>query len=222
MNDRPEDEVWAADTGVTLQSLVDDPACPALLSRVLTGIHSWQIRNETTVGRTLKASQLMPEWVAALLALGASVTVEDDGGPEDVALETVIRRQVKGDVKMLHVPCQADIQWGEARVARTPSDDPIVAVFAVVRVNQGVVEEARVTLTGVSSQPVWLAEASSGLVGQDLTETQIRDISLAIEDEVQPEGDYLGSEEYRRAMAGVLTRRALEACAAGLAAGGSR
>jgi CO/xanthine dehydrogenase FAD-binding subunit len=33
-----------------------------------------------------------------------------------------------------------------------------------------------------------------------------------VEEEVTPRGDFLGSEEYRRAMAGVLTRRALEQC----------
>jgi CO/xanthine dehydrogenase FAD-binding subunit len=37
-------------------------------------------------------------------------------------------------------------------------------------------------------------------------------VANAIEGEVAPEGDFRGSEEYRRAMAGVLTRRALEQC----------
>jgi CO/xanthine dehydrogenase FAD-binding subunit len=40
----------------------------------------------------------------------------------------------------------------------------------------------------------------------------IRAVATAVEDEVEPEGDFRGSEEYRRAMAGVLTRRALEQC----------
>jgi CO/xanthine dehydrogenase FAD-binding subunit len=41
---------------------------------------------------------------------------------------------------------------------------------------------------------------------------RIRAVAAAIEQEVVPQGDFLGSEEYRRAMAGVLARRALEAC----------
>lgn len=220
MNDRREGEAWTVDPNATLQSLLEDPACPGLLSPVLRGIHSWQMRNETTVGRTLKASQLMPQWVAALLALGATVTVEDDDGAVDVALKALIRGRVEGDVKALHVPPRAGMRWGEAHVARTPSDDPIVAAFAVVSSSDGVVEEARVALTGVSSEPVWLTDGGDALLGRALDRERIAATASAIEDEVEPQGDYLGSETYRRAMAGVLTRRALEACVALPEAGG--
>lgn len=213
MNDRREGETWAVDADATLQSLLEDPTCPGLLCRMLKNIQSWQVRNETTVGRTLKASSLMPDWTAALLALGAVVTVEADGDAEDVDLEALIERKVEGQIKTLHIPCQNGTRWGEAHVARTPSDDPIVSALAVVRSSDGVVQEARVALTGVSPAPVWLAEAPSALVGQTLDDGRIAEVASRVESEVQPEGDYLGSEGYRRAMAAVLTRRALEACA---------
>jgi CO/xanthine dehydrogenase FAD-binding subunit len=193
---------------------LEDPACPELLSRVLSGVHSWQVRNETTVRRTLKASQLMPQWVAALLALGATVVVENDDGVADVALKALVTGRAEGDVKAVHVPRRTDMRWGEAHVARTPSDDPIVAAFAVVTFSDGVVEEAHVALTGVSSEPVWLTDADDALRGQALDRERIAATASAIEDEIEPQGDYLGSEAYRRAMASVLARRALEACAA--------
>jgi len=41
---------------------------------------------------------------------------------------------------------------------------------------------------------------------------RIRAVAEAVEEEVAPRGDFLGSREYRRAMAGVLVRRALEQC----------
>ncbi len=220
-----EEEVWTVDAGATLQSLLDDPACPALLRRALNAIQSWQVRNETIVRRTLKASSVMPNWMAALLALGAVVTVEGDGGDEEVDLEALIQREVKGAIKTLHVPRRAGARWGEAHVARTPSDDPIVAAFAVVSSRDGVVEEARIALTGVSSAPVWLADTSDALPGRVLDDGPTGDgaipprwiehVASAVQDQVRPQGDYLGSEEYRRAMAGVLTRRALQACGSG-------
>jgi carbon-monoxide dehydrogenase medium subunit len=180
------------------------------------------VRNETTVGKALKASSLMPHWVAALLALGAVVTIEGDEGVEDVGLDALMQRQVKGDVKTLHVPRLPETGWGEAHVARTPSDDPIVSAMAVVRASDGVIQEARVALTGVGPGPVWLADAPEALLGQALDEGRIGEVASGVEDEVQPQGDYLGSERYRRAMAGVLTRRALETCAASLTAGGGQ
>jgi CO/xanthine dehydrogenase FAD-binding subunit len=199
-----------------------------LLTQVLRTIHSWQIRAETTVGRTLRVSQLMPHWVAALLGLGAVVSVENGEGVNEVDLEALINRQVSGDVKELYVSRQADVHWGEASVARTPSDDPIITALAVLRSRDDVVEEARLLLTGVSSRPVWISDALTMLVGQALSRGPtsspgwIDDVASAVEEEVEPVGDYLGSQAYRRAMAKVLTRRALEACLAERSPGGGR
>jgi CO/xanthine dehydrogenase FAD-binding subunit len=214
-----EESTWCVSADASLQAVLGDPACPPLLSQVLTSVHSWQIRSETTVGRTLRAAQLMPHWVAALLALGAVVTVAGDDGAEDVELSALTRGPginrslASSDVAALCVPRRAGARWGEAHVARTPSDDPIVAALAFVRAEDGVVQEARVALTGVSSEPVWLSDAPGALLGQALDQERIKAVASAVEDEVRPERDYLGSEAYRRAMAGVVTRRALEVCA---------
>jgi len=213
MNEQIEREVWAVDPGASLQSVLDEPSCPPVVRRALTGVHSWQIRNETSVDRTLRASQLMPQWVAALLAMGATVTLEGDDGSDEVPLNALITKDKKGDVAALHIPSLgASTYWGEAHVGRTPSDGPIVAVFAVLAMNGEVVETARLAMTGVWSEAVRVAEAADALVGKPLSRDWIADVAAAVEDEVEPVGDYLGSEAYRRAMAGVLTRRALEAC----------
>lgn len=199
---------WSITTDASLQAVVDCAECPPVLSQTLVGPLSWQVRNETTIGRALRASRLAPQWLAALLALDATVTVEGD----EVPLEAVLRREVKGDLTALHVPLDGGWRWGEAKVARTPADEPIVAAVAAVRLNDGVVEEARVALTGAWPEAARLAEAPGSLVGGPLDEGGIQEVAAAVEKEVAPKGDYLGSEEYRRAMAGVLTRRALEAC----------
>jgi CO/xanthine dehydrogenase FAD-binding subunit len=101
---------------------------------------------------------------------------------------------------------------GEAYVARTPSDSPIVLAVAAVDISDGVISRARVALTGVWDEPVRLAEAPSNLVGGPLNQDTIAATAAAVEAEVSPQGDFRGSVEYRRAMAGVLTRRALERC----------
>jgi CO/xanthine dehydrogenase FAD-binding subunit len=235
MTERQEGEVWTVDADTTLQSLLDSPECPELLRRALTGIYSWQLRNETTVRRALGASQLMPQWLAALLALGSVVTVEGGDSPErhpkpvegpvagQAPLRDLLEHKVQGHVIALHIPTEGShTRWGTADVGRAAADEPIVAAFAVVKMNAGAVEEARVVLTGAWPEPVRLAETPGVLVGEPLSEDRIRAVAAAVEEEVDPQGDYLGSAAYRRAMAGVLTRRALEACAAALTAGGGR
>lgn len=217
-----EESVWRVDADTSLQKVLDDPACPPLLIRVLTAVGSWQVRNETTVGMTMKASRLMPQWLAALLALGAKVRVEGEEEPQDVDLEAVVRRQAKDQVIELQVPWTTDTRWGEAHVARTPSDEPIVAAFATVKLSGGVVEDARLTLTGGSQEPVWLADAARMLVGEALTEQSIEGVAFAVGEQAQPHDDYQGSPSYRKAMSSVLARRALEACIASDTAGGGR
>ena len=107
-----------------------------------------------------------------------------------------------------------DLRWGEARVARTPADEPIVAAVAVVELDGGIVRQARVALVGAWREAARLAEAPSALLGGPLDGERIRAVAAAVEREVAPRGDFRGSAEYRRAMAGVLTRRALEQCTA--------
>ena len=213
--------VWSVDADALLQSVLDRPDAPPLLRQALSGVLSWQTRNETPVRRTLTSPRLAPQWVAALLVQGATVTIEAEAGPSDVPLELLPEHRGEGAVAALHVPPGGPGRWwGEAHVARTPADEPIVAAFAVVDVSGpstssgqgGVVLQARVALTGAWPEPARLAQAPAALAGGPLDAERIRGVAAALEQEVVPPGDFLGSEEYRRAMAGVLARRALEAC----------
>jgi carbon-monoxide dehydrogenase medium subunit len=213
MDHHQRQEVWRIDGDVPLQAVLDGPECPPLLRQTLTGVLSWQMRNETPVRRVLSVPRVAPQWVAALLALGATVTVEGDDGLSEVPLEALLRAQASGRVSALNVPVgPGGASLGEAHVGRTPTDEPIVAAVAAVEVAGDAVRQARVALTGVWPEPVRLAEAPVQLVGGPLDADHIRAVAEAVEEEVAPNGDWLGSVEYRRAMAAVMTRRALVAC----------
>ena len=208
-------KLWSIDADSPLQSVLDAPECSPLLRQALTGAISWQTRNETPVRKALTSLRIAPQWVAALLALGATVSVERGEGTEEVPLEALLYQGGKGRATTLHVPPGGPgRRWGEARVARTPADEPIVAVVAVVDVEADnlTVRQARIALTGVWSKSARLAEAASYLVGRSLDETSMQAVVEGVEKEIAPKGDFLGSEEYRRAMASVLTHRALEQC----------
>ena len=204
-------KTWSIDAGETLQGVLESEGCPALLRQALTGAMTWQNRNRRLVGRALLSPTIAPQWTAALLALGATVTIDVDGEAKDVLFEDLFQRRIKGPVASLQVPT-AGVRWGEAHVGRTPADEPIVAAIAGIEEQDGLVSRARVALTGAWSKPVGLARTSERLVGGPLDAEGIREVSQAVEGEVAPKGDFRGSEEYRRAMAGVLTRRALQQC----------
>ena len=208
-------KLWSIDADAPLQSVLDASECSPLLHQALIGAVSWQTRNETPVRKALTSPRIAPQWVAALLALGATVSVERGEGTEEVSLEALLHQGGKGRATTLHVPPGGPgRRWGEARVARTPADEPIVAVVAVVDMEADnlTVRQARIALTGVWPKSVRLAEAASYLVGRSLDETGMQAVVEGLEEEIAPKGDFLGSEEYRRAMAGVLTHRTLEQC----------
>lgn len=216
MNEDNATEVWTVKPQTSLQSVRDEPACPVLLRKVLTRGVSWQMRCETSVDRTLRSSHLTPHWIAALLVLGARVSIDQPDGSVQVALDAFMRGTRKGNIAALHIPLPGiGTAWGEAHVARAPSDDPIVAALAYVVFRRQTVERARVALTGVWADGARLSAIPDALVGAPLTGERIADVCRSIEDEVYPKGDYRGSEAYRRTMAGVVTRRALLQCLAG-------
>jgi carbon-monoxide dehydrogenase medium subunit len=203
--------VWPIDADTTLQAMLETEACTPLLHQALTGALSWHVRNRRPLRRALVSPGIAPQWMAALLALGATVTVEREPEPEEMPLEELLQERVDGEIIALHVRTEG-LRWGYAQVARTPADDPIVAAVACVEMQGGKVRQARVALTGAWSRPVRLATAPGRLVGGPLDEKQIQAVATAVEEEVSPKEDFRGSSEYRRAMAGVMTRRALEQC----------
>ncbi len=198
-----------------LQVVYEAPDSPDLLRRTLSGAVTWQQRNETTVERALRSPNLAPQWVAALLALSASVTFSD--GPEEpLAVYLRRKRGQRSQPAAVHLPLNVPGRtWGESHIARTPADRPIVTAIAVTDWADGVIRQARLALTGVWPTPVQLAESAAALVGGPLDDDRIEQVASAVQQEVSPPDDFYGSADYRRAMAAVLARRALEACRKG-------
>jgi len=214
-------QIWSVETDAPLQSFLEWPECPQVIQDSVTGVMSWQRRNEVSIGRALRSPRIAPQWVAALLAWGGTVSVEDGVESEMAAVEIpladALSQKLAGKIRQLHVPLVAadpswERRWGEAHVARTLADERIVSVTAVADVAGGIIQAARVALTGVWELPVALVAAAHILPGMSLSDADFAAVAAAVQQEISPRGDLLGSAEYRRAMAGVLTRRALEAC----------
>jgi CO/xanthine dehydrogenase FAD-binding subunit len=214
INDQPYQEGGRSlrlDAQATLDAVFQCSDCPEALISGLRGKITWQKRNEYSIERTLTIPGLAPQWIGALLACGARAIFED--GRETLLKDLFMTSRQPRGLAAVQVPLDVPGRlWGEARTGTSPADFPIVWALAVVDVADGFVQQARVALTGVWTQSVALAESASKLVGNPLTNEWIDKIAAAVEGEVNPQGDYRGSVEYRRAMAGVMTRRALEKC----------
>lgn len=201
------DNFYCIQPEVDLDSIYSSGKLPEVLRHTLERGFSWQRRNETTLERTLNMPGLAPLWVGGLLAGGTLVVVND----KSIPLEEVLQLSTKQSYQKVCLPIRG-LVWGEAQVARTPVDEPIVSAIAAVKIVQGVVMQVKVALTGVWPHSVGLVHAVDGLIGGPLSQEQIVAVSAKVADEVEPKADFLGSVEYRREMAVVLTRHALEMC----------
>lgn len=197
----------------SLQTLYEHPACPQLLHVVLSQVASWQERNETTLGVALRWS---PDLCAALMVMGTRVrTNKNDTQPagEEFLADFLSRRGTIASLIELSLGLEVPERvFGHAHVRRTPGDIPIVSAYAAVDLGEGQVKAARLALTGVWREQPQLVESVSRLVGNPLSDEAISTSAKAIAKETNPKDNYLGSAEYRREMAEVLTRRALTMC----------
>jgi CO/xanthine dehydrogenase FAD-binding subunit len=205
------DDWWSIDAELSLQNIVEDAGCPPLLRLTLSSELAWQERNRRQIRRAMLAPKVAPRWSAALLALGAMATTQEKDGLAVISVEDLLEIKRSANITRLYVPVKG-LSWGEKHVGRTPADEPIVAAVSAVEMTAGLVAQARVALVGVWPKPVGLAKAAAKLVGQPLTQDRIQAVAAEVAGEVEPIGDFRGSEEYRRAMAVVLTRRTLDQC----------
>jgi CO/xanthine dehydrogenase FAD-binding subunit len=174
-------EVVRAGATATLTAVTEHELAGTLaggiLCRAARGEGPLNLRNAATVGGVVAAAEYDSEFYAALLALAASVVLQDSTGEHTVPLEDL--QSIRGLVTAVLIPT-TPAQGGLARVARTPADRPIVAAVAVRAAGA-----PRVALCGVGPRPL--------LVGATFN----------------PPDDYKGSQEYRRALAEIVTARAL-------------
>jgi CO/xanthine dehydrogenase FAD-binding subunit len=160
--------------------------------------------------------------VVALLACDATVKLYGSEGYQTLDLDQFLQQRKNSLaspalVVEIAVPLELARRRGALTlVARTPTDAPIVAACAVIEAEGGRCSHVRLALGGVVEAPVLAAEAAHALAGRSLTPEAIGEVAAVVGRAVNPTGDYRGSIEYRRAMAEVLSRRALLQ-AAGLA-----
>ncbi len=197
-----------------LQDLFDFPDCPDLLRTSLGGPVSWQQRSEVTIRQAVLSPDLVPGWITALLTFGARLSFSDPSSGESFVASFLRRADPQpGELAAILVPLEVPGRLcGSAQMGRTAADRPIVSACAVVDISDDRVRQARVALSGVWREHARLVDSVNLLIDAPFCRESIHRTVASIQREVDPVGDYLGSAEYRRAVAGVLARRALEVC----------
>lgn len=195
----------------------------ALITEALRHLADPQVRHRGTFGGALAHADPAGDLCAPALALGAQFVIAGPSGSRTVAADDffadLFETAIGEDEILTEVRVPKHTGWGAhyEKFVRVAHQWPICAVAATVRVSDGVIAEARVGLTNMGSTPLRARAVEDALVGQPATDEAARAAAGLIADgtvPMSPPADLNGDADYRRHLAGVLTRRAVLAAAA--------
>ncbi|HEU0167509.1 MAG TPA: FAD binding domain-containing protein, partial [Chloroflexota bacterium] len=205
---------------VNHQTLVDSGDIQSrvpLLAETYRHVATVRIRNFATVGGGLAHGDPNQDPQVSLLALGASVQLTSRGGSRTLPLEDFLvdyyETAIKPDELLteLTIPLPA-AGTGTAYLKflpRTADDYATVSAAAVVRVENGVIADARVAFGSAAPTAKRVVEAETMLKGQRPSEGAFRAAAEAARPLCDPVSDARGSASYKTDMVPVFIRRAL-------------
>jgi len=190
-----------------------------LIAKAMEHLADAQIRHRGTFGGALAHADPAGDLGAPTLALGAQFVIAGSGGSRTVEADDffvdLFETAIGEDEILTEVRIPKHTGWGShyEKFVRVAHQWPIVAVAAAVRVDGGTIAEARVGLTNMGSTPLRARSVEEALAGQPATADGVRAAAEKATDGTNPPSDLNGDADYRRHLAGVLTRRAVLAAA---------
>jgi len=189
-----------------------------LVAAAAATIADQQVRNMGTIGGTLAHGDPASDLPAILLAAGGSVTIRGADGEREVAaadfFEDYLTTAVgEGEIlTTVSFPKLSGYGYGYEKFNRRQEDWAMVAVSALVKkAADGSVEDVRIGLTHMSSVPLRATAAEEALKGGPLTAETIAAAAEHAAEGTEPPADLNASQDYKRHLARVLTKRALTA-----------
>ncbi len=176
-----------------------------------------QIRNRGTVGGSIAHADPSAELPAVLAALDGQVVVRGPAGERVHAagefftgyLATALDpTEVLTEVRFPILPARSGTAFVE--LARRHGDFALVGVAAALTRRDDTIDQARLAFTGVGAGPVRASEAEQMLAGAPPSPQAFAAAAQEAAARLDPDSDIHASAEYRREIAAVLARRALD------------
>jgi len=205
----------------TPNEIMDSPVLHERYLSVSEAAHTMaahQIRNRGTIGGNIVNAVPSADLPPILIALGATITLVGSGGERSMLLEDFFTGvcetvcTVGEIVTEVVIPDQPTTGSTYHKFAlRRAGALAVVGVAAAVTMDDGVVRDPRIVLGAVATTPVRAPEAEELLEGRVPTDAILEDVGvIAASGCCWPINDIRGSEEYRRDLVRVFTRRALK------------
>jgi aerobic carbon-monoxide dehydrogenase medium subunit len=188
-------------------------ACP-VIADAAAEIGDPQVRNRGTLGGSLAHADPAADYPAVMLALDADIHVKGPRGWRLIKANDFFQGMFTVDLGtdeiIAGVQFKPVMSAAYAKLHQRASHFAIVGVAAALDVSKGVIQSARVGLTGACSYATRLQEVEQALAGKPLSADSIDAASrVAGKSVTDINSDLHASADYRRAMIPVFSKRAL-------------
>ena len=191
-----------------------------ITARVAAQIADQQVRNRGTIGGSLAHGDPASDLPTVLLASDGEVTARGSSGERTIAAADLFQDYLTTAltydevITAVRIPVLDGYSHGYRKFTRRAEDWAMVGVCALVKKGaDGSCEDVRVGLTHMASTPLRAAATEAALRGGPLDATSIAAAAEHAADSTEPPRDLNATADYKRHLARVLTRRALEEAA---------
>lgn len=173
------------------------------------------VRNRGTLGGALCQADPSEDLSAVCTALGAHCVIRGSTGERVVTMEEFYRGPYEtavGPAELLtevRIPLRANGGSAYRKVDRRAGDWAVVSAGSAVWLRDGLIDDARVGLAAVGPNTTGIPAISAALHGRPPDEGAFGVAARIAADSCEPVTDGRGSAEYKRHLAGELTRRTL-------------
>ena len=202
---------------MTRHADIQDTPELGVVARAAGLIADQQVRNRGTIGGSLAHGDPASDLPAVLLALEGSVTARGPNGERSISGSELFRGYLTTAlapdevITEVRLPALEGYGFGYQKFTRRAEDWAMVGVCALVsRAPDGSCDDVRIGLTQMAATPLRATTAEDALRGSALDDSSIAAAAEQAAEGTDPPGDLNATPDYKRHLARVLTRRALE------------
>jgi len=188
-----------------------------VVARASSLVADQQVRNRGTIGGSIAHGDPASDLPTVLLALEGEVTARGPNGERTVAATDLFQDYLTTSlahdevITEVRLPDLSSYGFGYQKFTRRAEDWAMVAVCALVKkAGDGSFDDVRIGLTNMGSTPLRATAAEDALRGKGADDAAIAAAAEHAADGTDPPGDLNATPDYKRHLARVLTRRALE------------
>ena len=188
----------------------------SLIPKAVKLIADPQVRNRGTIGGDIAHGDPANDHPAIMMALDATFVLTGPDGERSVKAVDFFHGTYMTDLKEneilteIHIaPLPANTGTAYFKLKRKTGDWATAAAAIVLQMDGDKVSMVRIGLTNVADTALRATEAENLLMGQTLSEELLNKVVDAVTAVCNPAEDLRGDAEYKTAMAGVMTKRAL-------------